>query len=116
MNAPMNAQVIPFPRAISAARLFNFDGSLTVDGLLERARQVEQLYESARDAQRSGAGWLTPSGRLETLRRAAENFWENCVEQVGSAETVFAALERIGADEALKTRVRDRFSAFCHSL
>lgn len=114
----MNAQIIPFPKfnARSAARLFAFDGPPTVEDLLERARTVENLYESARIAQKSGAGWLLPPGRLDALRRSAEFFWERCVESVGAVDIVFAALERSGADEAKKVRVRDHFSAFCHSL
>jgi hypothetical protein len=114
----MTAKVIPFPKttARAAARLFAFQRPPTVEDLLERARQVETLYETARTAQKSGAGWRTPPGGLEALRRSAEFFWERCVESVGAVEVVFAALERSGADEAKKARVRDHFSAFCHSL
>jgi len=113
----MNAQVIPFPRAAawSAARLFAFDEPPTVELLLERARLAATLHEAAQAEQAGRAAWVRPSAGLNALRQAAECFWERCVELV-AVETVFAALRQSGADAALQTRVRDHFSAFCHSL
>ena len=110
----MNAQVIPFPRASawSAARLLAFDEPPTVEALLERARLAASLHEAAQTEQ---AAWARRPAGLNALRQAAEFFWERCVERV-AVETVFDALRRSGADEALKARVRDHFSAFCHSL
>ena len=118
----MNAQVIAFPAkarfasAKAAARLFAFDEPPTVEALLERARLAASLHEAALAEQAGRPVWASPPAGLDALRRAAEFFWERCVDSVGAAEVVFAALERSGADEALKRRVRDHFSAFCHSL
>ena len=113
----MNAQVIPFPRATSwsAARLLAFDEPPTVEILLERARLAKTLCEAAQVSQAAKAPWAKPPAGLSALRQAAEFFWERCVERV-AVDTVFDALRRSGADEALKSRVRDHFSAFCHSL
>jgi hypothetical protein len=114
----MSAQVIPLSKATAqyAARLSTFDDPPTVDALLERARLAKTLYASALAAQGSGPNWSAPPTGLEDLRQAAEFFWERCVVKDHAAETVFAALERSGADECLKNRVRDHFSAFCHSF
>ena len=117
MIAQADAQIIPFPRAAvwSPARLLAFDEPPTVETLLERARLARTLCEAAQAEQAGRAAWAKPSAGLNALRQAAEFFWERCVERV-AVETVFDALRRSGADEALKVRVRDHFSAFCHSL
>jgi hypothetical protein len=113
----MNAQVIPFPRATawSAARVLAFDQPPTVETLLERARLAETLCEAVAAEQAGRAVWAKPPAGLNALRQASEFFWERCVERV-AIETVFDALRRSGADAALTARVRDHFSAFCHSL
>jgi hypothetical protein len=114
----MSAQVIPLTRATAhyAARLCTFDEPPTVDTLLERARLAENIYANALAAHKSGPNWASPPKGLEDLRQSAQLFWERCVVKDHAAEIVFAALERSGADEGLKNRVRDHFSAFCHSL
>jgi len=113
----MNAELIPFPRAKTwtAARLLAFDEPPTVETLLARARLAETLVESAQAEQAGRAVWARPPAGLAALRQAAECFWERCLERV-AAQTVFDALRRSGADAALQARVRDHFSALCHSL
>ncbi|MBB4198091.1 hypothetical protein CCR94_20595 [Rhodoblastus sphagnicola] len=117
MNAQNSAEVIAFPKttARSAARLFAFDEPPTVETLLDRWRLADSLYQGAVAEQAGRAVWARPPAGLNALRQAADYFWERCMERV-AVETVFAALQRSGADAALKTRVRDHFSAFCHSL
>ncbi|MCW2273917.1 hypothetical protein GJ654_08030 [Rhodoblastus acidophilus] len=113
----MNAQVIPFPRANAwtAERLLAFDAPPTAEALVERARLAASLSEAAQAEQAARSAWAKPRAGLKAAREAADFFWERCVERV-AVETVFDALRRSGADEALQTRVRDHFSAFCHSL
>jgi hypothetical protein len=84
--------------------------------LLERAHLAQTLYETALTAYKNGPAWASPPAGLDVLRQAAELFWERCVDKVQAVEIVFAALERSGADESVKIRVRDHFSAFCHSF
>lgn len=118
MNAPvMNAQVIAFPPAAApgAARIFAFDAPPTAEMLLERWRLADSLYQGVLAEQAGRAAWANPPAGFDALRRARDFFWERCVERVAAA-TVFDALERSGADEARKTRLRDHFSAFCHTL
>ncbi|PPQ39444.1 hypothetical protein SAMN06265338_103295 [Rhodoblastus acidophilus] len=119
MNAQviLNAQVIAFPTAAApaAARIFAFDAPPTAETLLERWRLADSLYKGALAEQAGRAVWANPPAGFDVLRRARDFFWERCVERV-AARTVFEALQRSGADEARKTRVRDHFSAFCHTL
>lgn len=117
-QSQMNAQVIPLIKASAhyAARLFSFDESPTADTLLERARIAESLYTTAASAHNHRPSWTSPPAGLEALRQTSKFFWERCVDSDIAVETVFAALERSGADEAAKDRVRSHFSAFCHSF
>ncbi len=114
----MNAQVIPLIKASAhyAARLFFFDEPPTADTLLERAHIAESLYKAAASAHDDRPSWTSPPAGLEALRQTAKFFWERCVDADIAVETVFAALERSGADEAAKNRVRNHFSAICHSF
>jgi len=114
----MNAQVIPLIKASAhyAARLLCFDEPPTADALVERARIAENLYEAAASAHHDRPSWTSPPAGLEALRQTAKCFWERCVDADIDIETVFAALDRSGADEAAKNRVRSHFSAICHSF